>query len=59
MAGISIGVWAAVGLPEEVAGGLMGLPKEMGCWERFGWEREREREIGFWGGSVSALRSFT
>ena len=35
-----IGVRVAVGLPGEVAGGLMGLPKEMGCWERFGCERE-------------------
>ena len=26
-----IGVRVAVGLPGEVAGGLMGLPKEMGC----------------------------
>ena len=26
-----IGVWATMGIPWEVAGGPMGLPREMGC----------------------------
>lgn len=27
----SIGAWAAMGLPWEVVGGPMGLPRKMGC----------------------------